>query len=90
MEWQPSSPSSKADPMTDVARIAMGLSAQQHTAIGHLAEIGKPWRMPVRWSVLVGYGLERLGLAKRTFWTDKTRLTPLGIAVANHLKGIEQ
>ena len=73
----------------DVAGIAAGLIQSEQYALGHLSDTGKPWRMPVRWSVLVGYRLEQLGLAKRTFWQDKTYLTPLGIAVRNHIKETE-
>ena len=58
--------------------MAARLTPTQWDAPGHLEHIGKPWRFPVRWSVLVGYSLERLGLARRTFWLDKTYLTPLG------------
>lgn len=72
---------------TPLPELAATLSEAQRKAVGHLSDIGKPWRMPVRWSALVGYDLERKGLAKRTFWQDKTYLTPLGIALRNHLKG---
>ena len=74
----------------DVAAITKGLREEQRAALGHLAQIGKPWRFPIRWSALVGYGLETMGLAKRTFWLDKTCLTPLGLAVCAHLQAIEQ
>jgi hypothetical protein len=55
------------------------LTTAQRAALGHLSE--KPWSFPLRWHVLVGYGLERLGLVKRTWLTGKSYITPLGLAV---------
>ncbi len=71
---------------TQVAQIAERLTEGQVVGLTHLAEIGKPWKFPVRWSVLVGYSLEALGLARRTFWQDKTYITRLGSAVRSYLE----
>ncbi len=66
--------------------LADKLTATQRSALEH---IGKPWRFPVRWSALVGYSLEAMGLAKRTFWQDKTYITPLGERVRDLLRARE-
>ena len=62
-----------------LAAIDAGLTKAQRDALGHLSE--KPWMFPIRWLVLVGYNLEHLGLSKRTFFTDTSHLTPLGLEV---------
>ncbi len=46
-----------------------------------------PIDRPISWSVRVGYGLERIGLARRTLLTDRTKLTPLGLEVRSLLIG---
>jgi hypothetical protein len=72
--------------MTDpqIAEIAAKLTAAQREAIPHIPE--QAWRMPMRWMVLVGYSLEHLGLMKRTWFTDRSIITPLGQSVAAYLK----
>jgi hypothetical protein len=65
--------------MTEAETVAKGLTKAQREALGHIET--KPWKVPIRWLVLVGYSLEALGLAKRTWLLDKTYLTPFGLAV---------
>ena len=61
-----------------------GIERGAADALGFLSV--KPWKFPLRWSVLVGYSLERTGLAKRTFWRGKSYITPLGLAVRKALQ----
>ena len=70
--------------MTDPKAIAARLSETQRSALGFLSV--KPWEFSLRWAALVGYSLERMGLAKRTFWRDKFYITPLGLAVRKALQ----
>jgi hypothetical protein len=65
--------------MSDPHAIARLLTKTQRDALFHVSE--KPWSFPLRWNVLVGYGLEVLGLTKRSWLLDRTRITPLGLAV---------
>ena len=69
--------------MGDVAKIAAGLKDCHRRAL--LGLPNKPQEQPLAWHVMFGYPLERQGLIARTFWFDRTYVTPLGLAVRNHL-----
>lgn len=68
----------------EVEKIAAGL--KNRLLREFLTLSAEPQDKPVTWSVRWGYRLERMGLARRTLLTDRTRLTPLGLAVRNHLR----
>lgn len=70
--------------MSALLELAERLTATQAAAVRPLSE--HPADMSVEWSVRVGYGLERLGLAKRTLLSDKTYLTALGLQVQSILR----
>jgi hypothetical protein len=65
--------------MSKLIELAERLRPTQVEAVLSLSE--HPADKSVSWSVFVGYGLERLGLAKRTLLSDRTYLTPLGLEV---------
>ena len=67
----------------ELEAVAVRLRPSQVKAVLELS--GHPEDKSVSWSVRVGYGLERLGLAKRTLLSDKTYLTPLGLDVRRAL-----
>lgn len=69
--------------MTEPGNIVGGLSEAQRKALVGLSKY--PEDRSVTFSVRVGYALERKGLAARTLLSDRAYLTPLGLAVRNHI-----
>ena len=68
----------------DPREIAAGLTKVQLRLLEYLSP--KPKSLRLEQAMLVGYSLEKVGLVKRTWFTDKSYLTPLGQQVSAILK----